>query len=454
LEEKANLMHPNLLLSVNDLYGCVVCFLFSLIFLRILYKNWINDKKIFRLFLIGFLCKSLAVIVSAYFNLYIIQADSTKYYSSAISVSTAIKNLPFRDYIKIFYTDFPDLPFKVKCFFSNSEFFNLVYDNHKTLVHISAIIGFFTFNSYVAISFFLSLWAYVGIWLIYKTFVNRYPESQKLLYLFIVLFPSLIFWTTGVMKEPLCIGAVGIIFYHLFNKQEASRKKTVITIFALLSVFLLFKVKTYIIFAIMISSILYFLITFIQKHNLIVKLFMLIVISLTLFITAYFYSSFIQEKIISTLTDEITDKISTVTNAQLEHGGSSYDLGELNLNGIGIIKYCLSAINVTLFRPYLWEYLNPLVLISALESLLMFIALLWILLSKKWTSTFKFFIKSPPLMFSIFFVLFLGIMVGGIAFNYGTLARYKTPLVPFFSAVLIITASNKNITRGFFKKIK
>ena len=149
-------MHPNLLFSVNDLYGCVVCFFVSLIFLRIIHKNWINDKKLFHLFLVGFLCKSLAVIASAYFNLYIIQADSTKYYASALSVTKAIKNLPFRDYIKIFYTDFSDLPFKVKCFFSNSEYFNLVYDAHKTLVHVSALIGLFTFNSYIAISFFLS----------------------------------------------------------------------------------------------------------------------------------------------------------------------------------------------------------------------------------------------------------------------------------------------------------
>lgn len=444
-------MHPNLFLSVNDLYGCVVCFLFSLIFLRILHKKWINDKKLFRLFLIGFLCKFVAVIASAYFNLYIIKADSIKYYASALSVSTAIKNLPFKDYIKIFYTDFSDLPFRVKCFFSNSEFFNLVYDNHKTLVHISALIALFTFNSYIAISFFLSMWAYLGIWLIYKTFVNRYPESQRLLYFFVVLFPSLIFWTTGVMKEPVCIGAVGIIFYYLFNKPETSRKKIFVNIFAILSVFLLFKIKAYIIYAVVISVLLYFLITFFEKNNFIVKVSVVILFSISLFIIGYYYSSFIQQKITSTLTDEITDKISTVTNAQLEHGGSSYDLGELNLSGIGIFKYCLSAINVTLFRPYLWEYRNPLVLISAMESLLMLIGLIWILISKKWSSAFRFLLKSPLLLFSIFFILFLATMVGGIAFNYGTLARYKTPLVPFFSAVLIIIASNKKITRRFFR---
>ena len=447
-------MHPNLFLSVNDLYGCVICLLFSLIFLRILYKKWINDKKLFTLFLVGFLCKFIAVITSAYFNLYIIKADSTKYYASAISVTTAIKTLPFKDYIKIFYTDFSELPFRVKCFFSNSEFFNLVYDNHKTLVHISAIIALFTFNSYIAISFFLSLWAYVGIWLIYKTFVNRYPDSQRLLYLFIVLFPSLIFWTTGVMKEPLCIGAVGIIFYYLFNKQQTKKRKIIVTILAILSAFLLFKVKAYIIYAVLISALLYFLITLFINNNFVIKLFTLAGISITLFIIVYFYSSFIQEKIISTLTDEITDKISTVTNAQLEHGGSSYDLGELNLSGIGMFKYCLSAINVTLFRPYLWEYRNPLVLISAMESLLMLIGLIWILISKRWSSTIRFLLKSPALLFSIFFILFLATMVGGIAFNYGTLARYKTPLVPFFSAILIIIASNKNITRRIFRKHK
>jgi hypothetical protein len=36
----------------------------------------------------------------------------------------------------------------------------------------------------------------------------------------------------------------------------------------------------------------------------------------------------------------------------------------------------------------------------------------------------------------------LAIMVGGIAFNFGTLARYKVPLTPFFFIVFIILYSD------------
>lgn len=49
--------------------------------------------------------------------------------------------------------------------------------------------------------------------------------------------------------------------------------------------------------------------------------------------------------------------------------GSGYSLGELDGTFASMIKLAPQAVNVALFRPYLWEVNNPLMLLSALEAL-------------------------------------------------------------------------------------
>jgi hypothetical protein len=165
-----------------------------------------------------------------------------------------------------------------------------------------------------------------------------------------------------------------------------------------------------------------------------------------------FYSKqFIQNKIIEVLSEEITDKVSGITTAQLNHGGSSYDLGQFDLSGWSFFKYIIASINVALFRPYFWEYLKPQVLLSSLDGLLMNIMFVYILFKKKFSGILKMFKRSVILLFSFFYTIILAIMIGGIAFNFGTLSRYKVPLTPFFFAVFIILYSDTVFNRKLFK---
>jgi hypothetical protein len=50
--------------------------------------------------------------------------------------------------------------------------------------------------------------------------------------------------------------------------------------------------------------------------------------------------------------------------------GSGYTLSSMEATPLGMLKVAPEAINVTLFRPYLWESRKPVVLITAVESFL------------------------------------------------------------------------------------
>lgn len=444
-------MKPDLLLSSNDIWGAILCLIFSLIFFKILAKKYFNNLHSYKLFLFGFYLRIIGLLASAIFNLYIVKADSTKFFSSAKSISRAMHELQIKDFVKIFYIDFFSLPFKIKCFFSNDEYFNLVYDSNRTLVHIAGIISYFTFDSYLAISFFFSLWSYIGLWLIYSAIVKNNLSNNKLFYIFIIAYPSLCFWTTGIMKEPICVGAIGVLFYFIFNKFKSKSEVMTFGLLALLSSFLLIKIKSYLFIAFILSVAISYFIYKISMAKKLLRYIFSFLFSITLIFFFYKNKQLLQNQAIEIISGEISDRITTVTTSQLNHGGSSYNLGEFELSGWGMIKYVLASINVALFRPYFWEYFNPLVLLSSLEGILMMFMVFYIIIKKKLFGIIKIFKSSFVLMFSFFYTILLAIMIGGIAFNFGTLARYKVPLTPFFFIFFIILYSDVSFDRKLSK---
>ncbi len=116
--------------------------------------------------------------------------------------------------------------------------------------------------------------------------------------------------------------------------------------------------------------------------------------------------------------------------------GSGYSLGELDGTFNSMINLAPQAINVSLFRPYLWEVRNPLMLLSALESTLLLFLCIYILFKKnlKIFSAFSNFNVLFALIFSISFAFAVGVST----FNFGTLVRYKIPLLPFFLIAIIL----------------
>jgi hypothetical protein len=117
---------------------------------------------------------------------------------------------------------------------------------------------------------------------------------------------------------------------------------------------------------------------------------------------------------------------------------SGYHLEIESFSPLGILKVVPAAVNVSLFRPYLWESRSPLILISALEStvaLIFFLRLIW---RFGFLSLIRY-LKTPEVALGILYAIILGTACGITAFNFGALVRFKIPLLPFFfSAMLII----------------
>ena len=101
-----------------------------------------------------------------------------------------------------------------------------------------------------------------------------------------------------------------------------------------------------------------------------------------------------------------------------------------------MLRLAPAAVNVSLFRPYLWEVRNPLMLLSALESLTFLLVTIYLLL--KYTRAFFKALTDSNILFCLVFSIVFAFGVGVSTYNFGTLARYKIPLLPYYALALVL----------------
>ena len=129
------------------------------------------------------------------------------------------------------------------------------------------------------------------------------------------------------------------------------------------------------------------------------------------------------------------------------NAGSGYSLGELDGSLGTMIGLAPEAINVSLFRPYLWEVKNPLMLFSALESTLLLFIVVYVVAKER----LRIFagVTQFNILFALSFSLIFAFAIGVSTYNFGTLVRYKVPLLPFFLTALILLLDYSKSERKF-----
>ena len=128
--------------------------------------------------------------------------------------------------------------------------------------------------------------------------------------------------------------------------------------------------------------------------------------------------------------------------------GSSYDLGDFSPTIGGMLSKFPLAVNVTLFRPYIWETKKIIVLLSAIEAFLFLFVTLKILFTVQLVKIWKTINTEPTVQFCIIFSLIFAFAVGISSYNFGALSRYKIPCLPFYAlALVLIYYKNKPLNK-------
>jgi hypothetical protein len=310
------------------------------------------------------------------------------------------------------------------------------------MIRCIAVIGFFSFNSYPVISLFFATFSFIGLWRLYTTFLKIYPYHKSFAWaLFFV--PTLFFWGSGVLKDTLTLGSLGFLFFYFYRIFIEKRKIVKSFIYFFIFGYIIFAVKVYILLSFLPAALLW---VFIENrkfiNNALLKFIATPFLILIGIISSYYMATNLTKGDVKYDIDNIAER--TRVNADylykisVQQGGSAYYLGNMDGSYASMISLAPLAINVSLFRPYLWEVRNPFMLLSAMESAILFLLTITVLFRKGIFKTISMLFKQPFLGFCLLFSLVFAFAVGLNSYNFGTLVRYKIPLIPFYIAALVI----------------
>ncbi len=372
----------------------------------------------------------------------------------------------------LFELDFPVL-WKMLMFRSNNIFdagFH-IYDTYGILFANTDYYALFTVvitapfcllgcQSFVCTTMLVSYFSLSGLMKLYKVFVEEFPDLQREFAISIFFIPSVFFWGSGLLKDTYTLSALGFFTFGVYNYFIKKRRKKHYLVILLLAAIGIISIKPYIFFAIMPGSLVWIFFNKITNiRNPLARAMVLPIMLIFLFGTLLLSMQYLADYLGEYSLDKVLDK-AVKTQQDLirgeEYGNNNFDIGKFDATVSGIALKIPVAINLALFRPYIWDARNPVMFLSGIENLFILGFTLYIIFSIKTKILLKSMVGNPTFIFSFLFALFFAFSVGLTTANYGALVRLKIPCIPFYTASLFILyhINKANIRNKLLKSAK
>ncbi len=432
-----------------EIYDIIVTVFYAVLIYCIAFviRSFYADNLLYRKYfikgltakLVGGFCFSL---VYTYFYTY--GGDTMAYYEDAETFTVMFFNDPNR-MLSLFFNPTGDatavLDIKNRLRFG-------IDTNEFSVVRFAIVTNILALNSYYSATLLFAALSYIGVWQFYLVFARRYPRIYKQLAIAVLFIPSVFFWGSGIMKDSIVLGFLGVCVYAIDRFLRDGFSKWFWLGVTFLSGAIIFSIKAYIIMALAPALLVWVVMNgkdrirnkFLRSLVIpVLLIFSVVGIAATLQLLSLYNSRYSLERFAETAQSVQTWHYVEGENFSDNHGrGSSYTLGDYDPDLAGIIKMFPASVNVTLFRPYFWEVKNIMMVASALESFVIMIFTLYIFLVLGVRRVIPLLLKDSFLMMAFSFAIFFAFAVGFTSYNFGALARYKIPCIPFYIASLMI----------------
>lgn len=381
-----------------------------------------------------------AIFLGALYQFYYGGGDTFGYYNGATHIFDAFYNEP---------------SIAVKLIFNENNYQGGVYpyaskiwmyqsSTEYMVVRIAGIFAILTGGTYTGTALLFALVSFSGLWAMYMAFSKLFPNQLFGLAIAILFIPSTIFWGSGILKDSLTFGLLGWSTAALIHLLYWQRRSWLWLSVLFGSLVFAFSIKEYIVLSFLPAAMIWAYFVLIKRvYNKVLRVLIApFVLTIMLLLSAYtVYKVGENSPRYSLANLAQTAKITAYDIGRWtgRDAGSRYDLGDLDGSLISMLRLAPAAINVSLFRPYLWEVRNPLMLLASLEGLVLMVFTIIIVFRIIWFKVNV--LKSPAAWFSLVFSLTFAFAVGISTYNFGTLFRYKVPLMPFFAILLVLAWS-------------
>ncbi len=321
-------------------------------------------------------------------------------------------------------------------------------DSMLTVIKSGALFSMLTFGSFIGASYGLTLISFIGMWMFYRVMLDLYPHLHRPLAFAILFVPSVCFWGTGLMKDPLSIGGVGMFVYGIyFLFYKSGQRGLLLPLLALIiGLYYSIVVKAYVAVAVVPAAVVWLSLMF--KNKIKNKTLRALSVPLLLAIGIGFGAIALQQVSKSFKLEDIALEAAKTQwwialNTE-QFGGTGYSLGIFEPTPAGMLKKAPEAINVALFRPYIWEAKKIIVIPSALEAVFTLLFTIYVFFTVGLFRTLRELFSDPTVLFCLIFAIIFAFAVGFTSMNFGALARYKIPALPFYFSALVILLDSRN----------
>lgn len=297
--------------------------------------------------------------------------------------------------------------------------------------NIASINSYFTYlvgNSYYSLKIINSFIGFLGLILLYKTYEYIVKKSElsindNFIYFFF-LFPTVLFWSSILGKDPLNLFFIGLFSYGFIHLIDNFKLKYIFMI--VISVWFVSYIRSWW-SIIMVTSIFFYYLKINSARN-----FFLFILVMPIFIVLAM--QFLQTQGISSI-DQMFLKM-TETSQNLAYGGSS--VGVYVITGFGdYLIYFIPNLFTTLFRPMPWDIQNAFTLIAAIENMVLFY-LFYKYILKHWRTIYA----NQYLKFYILLILSWSLLYVIISpTNLGMAVRFKLQVLPMMLILIGVSKS-------------
>ncbi|REJ81290.1 MAG: hypothetical protein DWQ44_09555 [Bacteroidetes bacterium] len=319
---------------------------------------------------------------------------------------------------------------------------DILYNDNKTIIRMNVLFRFFSLGNYYVHVVFVNMLSFAGLTALFRAFTRAMHNKEKLLFTGVFMAPSVMFWGSGLLKDSIILAGLGILIYSfdkIINGEITLRR---ILLFLCALTILVFT-KIYILGILLpLLPAWYFSVKNENKYPIVYFVASAIIFFIILFNIHYFLPEYKVSDILYWkqrnfhVLAELTSAKSLIEIPQLEPGLKSI-----------FINAPMAFVN-SLTRPFLHDTGgNPLILLSALETIMV---LIFILVTAMFFKGKK--LNDPLLIVAIGFSAGLLILSGLITPILGALVRYKAPAIPFLIFALL-NFIDRNKIDSLFRRI-
>jgi hypothetical protein len=439
-------------------------------------------------------------------------SDIWKYYDDGMVMYSSLSESP-KDYFQMLFGVFNDTP-HFKQYYDHMNhwyrpFSSSIANDTHTIIRFNAFMRLFSLGHYNVHSVVANFLGLIGLTGILHFLKQLAPTKEKWLFAGVFLMPGMMFWASGVLKEPLLLFGLGSLLYGVMKWIHYGFTWQRLVLISL-SLLLLTTVKSYALAAIGIGLFAWFIsrkLTSVKPAFVFLGIFFLGIIGLmvvhqlmptkslfprmaqrqhefyqlaeggtylktsagdSLYVSASDYEKLefvddrrgiVLEETVQAVSwrDAKKENVSSISlptdekyEVLLDYGktGSTIETPRLEPNLWSILKASPTALVNALFRPFPWNIRSPFMLLSGVENLILLV-LIVLCISHFQSGA----ISNPIFWVAISFSFIILVLTGLVTPVVGAIVRYKVPALPFLVCALLALIDTDSIEQFVVRKL-